>query len=683
MPRNVRLDPDFPRRLRALRQRAHFTQSELAERAGVHYRTVHDLEKGSRTHAMERTLMDLAKALGISFAELVGREEIDGPSEAAVHLEGDSEKETESGRRVAEADRYFFSSLVRNRRFVVALSLLAFAAAVIAIARLPRTESSRQVARSRSANGRQHATRPEEDSARTPVKDAPIMKVTTKVPCAYRAFVEGMHYWRMLYREQARNSFMEAIKCDSTFAMAWAMLGHLYSDFPPAKSSYYMSKALEYSKNASEREQLYIMALFKTKQGHNDEAADLLEKLVAKYPDFSDAYRLLGHLYSGAMARDVPRAIAAFETAVKIDPGDGMSLNRLAYLYSDIGHLERALQAVERYIELDPAEANPYDTRGDILGRYGRYEEAIASYKAALARNPDFYPSLASLGCIYTARRAYGAAADCFRRLLEVNDSRSRERARFFLAAIPLYQGKLDSALVLLDEGLDADRIDRNTGEYYCSKLVAEAAILAEKGEPERAAAIVRRMISEVLEGKLEGGDEVPDCIEVLTRFDIDAARAELERMGPWKSNTSDPNYQIAEAWVRLREGHPERAIEILKPITIANSLYEYLYPRALAFYQMKRYDEARRCFERLLDYYYHDRVKMAIRAVRCRFYLGKVYEKLGMFEKAAEQYREFRATWKDADTELALEVEQARRRIDSLSAEGEINQRLLHSSPR
>ncbi len=64
--------PDFPTRLKYFREQLHLSKSDLAENAGVTYRTVHNLETDSGRHPQDKTLLLLAKALGISLDELQG-----------------------------------------------------------------------------------------------------------------------------------------------------------------------------------------------------------------------------------------------------------------------------------------------------------------------------------------------------------------------------------------------------------------------------------------------------------------------------------------------------------------------------------------------------------------------------------------------------------------------------------
>ncbi len=73
MGRNVDVsNSELPGRLQHLREERCLTQADLAEQAGLSYRTVLDLERGRRERVQVKTLMLLAKALDISYEDLRG-----------------------------------------------------------------------------------------------------------------------------------------------------------------------------------------------------------------------------------------------------------------------------------------------------------------------------------------------------------------------------------------------------------------------------------------------------------------------------------------------------------------------------------------------------------------------------------------------------------------------------------
>jgi len=117
----VDLPPDFPERLRALREQRLMTQSDLATRAAVAARSVHELESGRRPRAQVKTIMLLAEALEVSYAELVtGRAAATEPPVAADSPPKESEPEADS---VPRRPRY-------RRLALIALLVLLGAAAL-------------------------------------------------------------------------------------------------------------------------------------------------------------------------------------------------------------------------------------------------------------------------------------------------------------------------------------------------------------------------------------------------------------------------------------------------------------------------------------------------------------------------------------------------------------------------
>ena len=68
----VKLKNSFPHRLRKYREELYLAQSDLAAKAGLSQRSVHELESGRRDRALSKTIMLLAEALGISYSELMG-----------------------------------------------------------------------------------------------------------------------------------------------------------------------------------------------------------------------------------------------------------------------------------------------------------------------------------------------------------------------------------------------------------------------------------------------------------------------------------------------------------------------------------------------------------------------------------------------------------------------------------
>ncbi len=62
----------------------------------------------------------------------------------------------------------------------------------------------------------------------------------------------------------------------------------------------------------------------------------------------------------------------------------------MAYGYAGLNKKEEALGAINRYLQLAPAEANPYDSKGDIYALFNDYDSAKVWWQKAISFRSDF-----------------------------------------------------------------------------------------------------------------------------------------------------------------------------------------------------------------------------------------------------------------------------------------------------
>ena len=101
------------------------------------------------------------------------------------------------------------------------------------------------------------------------------------------------------------------------------------------------------------------------------------------------AWRDLGLTYMSRHQYD--QAAASLRSALRMEPDDAESLNRLGYAAVYAGKLEEGLQALRRYQHLQPESANALDSQGDVNLVIGRLREAEGYYLAAAKKSPEFY----------------------------------------------------------------------------------------------------------------------------------------------------------------------------------------------------------------------------------------------------------------------------------------------------
>jgi tetratricopeptide (TPR) repeat protein len=107
----------------------------------------------------------------------------------------------------------------------------------------------------------------------------------------------------------------------------------------------------------------------------------------------ADPKSLTGHMLAGLIYErkgDIPKARAAYESALALKPRFGPAANNLAYLHSIYGgDKEKALELAQLAKEVAPDEPHVSDTLGWVLYRRGVYHRALALLKESAAKLPD------------------------------------------------------------------------------------------------------------------------------------------------------------------------------------------------------------------------------------------------------------------------------------------------------
>jgi tetratricopeptide (TPR) repeat protein len=275
----------------------------------------------------------------------------------------------------------------------------------------------------------------------------------------------------------------------------------------------------------------------------------------------------------------------------------------------------------------------------------------------------------------------YTEAEACFHKLCSSSDKALRAEGRAYLALVPLYRGKLEQALELLDDGITADRMDQYEGLAGAIKHFLKASVYQEKKdlrmalkEHERCMEIDRRAGPEgVVGGRdfhvhlLIQNNEIDEAEEVANALkrDIDL-KAESSGASRWDALA----WWYALGCIELAKADFVAAItnfeKAAKDVRYSHICPWAQYVLASTYLESGRLGEAVGEFERILSRYDSCRECNPIQAVKAHYFLGLAYEKTGSTGKAVEQYEQFLEIWKDADTGIP-EIEDARQRLARL----------------
>ena len=144
----------------------------------------------------------------------------------------------------------------------------------------------------------------------------------------------------------------------------------------------------------------------------------------------SKIHNLLGHCYQGQEV--VQQAMAAFQTAIGLNPAEEANYLDLVHLLADERLLDYwleasrgprlpwhlALQALDRGVESLPASARLFETRGFVQAKLDYTREAIQSYARALELDPGSAKAHLGLGVAQRLAGKTREAGETFERAI-------------------------------------------------------------------------------------------------------------------------------------------------------------------------------------------------------------------------------------------------------------------------
>ena len=129
-------------------------------------------------------------------------------------------------------------------------------------------------------------------------------------------------------------------------------------------------------------------------------AMEYAQKCVTLDDSFSDAHAVLGLIY--LLMRQWDKAAEECELAVSLSPNSADNIVFLAMVFRSVGRVEEALAWLNKAVRLNPMPPNYYYHEfGSCYRLMGRHDEAIATLKRVLDRNPDFLNSRLNLIATY------------------------------------------------------------------------------------------------------------------------------------------------------------------------------------------------------------------------------------------------------------------------------------------
>ena len=421
-----------------------------------------------------------------------------------------------------------------------------------------------------------------------------------------------------------------------------------------------------------------------------DAAAVPYYKLAVELdPDFAYAYAALGQ--SDFTLYEVSLALDNFKRAFALR--DKVSQRERFYIdgvyYSLAGDLEKTIQTYKDWSQAYPRDYQPHEDLSRRLRSAGRYEEAAAEARQALARTRDTVSVFSTLMLADLRLNRLDEAKAVF------NEAQARKldgpylrTARYQVAFREGDKAGMREQLAAGKDKLGLEDIllfnQAGTEAYYgCfakSREVTEQAVKSARlaGAPERAA------IYETLQGMQEvevgntglGRRRIADALAmskgeyveakaalVLARAGNPASAQELaDRLnGELPMETMEQNYSLPtiRAAIEIARNNPSKAIDALKvsiPYELGGSSICCLMPvymRGLANLQLGRGQEAAVEFRKILDH--PGSVLNFLPGAPARLQLARAQVMSGDKAAARKSYQDFLTLWKDADPDIPI----------------------------
>jgi len=409
--------------------------------------------------------------------------------------------------------------------------------------------------------------------------------ITTKSNEARAEFLQGRALSEKLQAQDSLQHFDKAIALDPDFAMAELARAN---NSPTAKGFFeHLNKAVALSDKASEGEKLFILANQAASNGDLVQQKELLDKLVAEYPNDERVHFALGGYYFGQQEFDL--AIAQYKKATELAPSYSPAYNILGYAYRQQGDYADAEQSFKKYIELIPNDPNPYDSYGELLLKMGRFDDSIAQYHKALSIDPHFTPSHFGISAdlLYMGKPAQ-ADAELQQMANQARNDGELRTALFGMAVVAADGGNFNKAAQDLDKEY-AVAEKKNDMASMAADLQAKGNILAHTPNLDQAQQAFDRSLQLMESSNLSQG--IKDNAKLvhhynlagldISRKDYAAAKQEAEafQQGAAVSKNPAQSKQVHElaGRIALAQKDYDKAIAELQQANLQNPQNLYL----------------------------------------------------------------------------------------------------------
>ncbi|HEX6198809.1 MAG TPA: tetratricopeptide repeat protein [Thermoanaerobaculia bacterium] len=131
----------------------------------------------------------------------------------------------------------------------------------------------------------------------------------------------------------------------------------------------------------------FLLGAAQERAGNRPDAESTFTGLLAEQPDFHPALNYLGYMWIEE-GQNLERAMDLVQKAVELDPDNGAYIDSLGWGYYQLGRFDEAREALERAARLIQ-DSTVYEHLGDVYAALGEEDSARRAYRRAMTLEAD------------------------------------------------------------------------------------------------------------------------------------------------------------------------------------------------------------------------------------------------------------------------------------------------------
>ena len=167
---------------------------------------------------------------------------------------------------------------------------------------------------------------------------------------------------------------------------------------------------------------IYSVGTFARNRVWKDEYS-LWSDAVKKSPDSPLSYQMLGEGYM--LKGELNKAINAFERSISLNPRDGRVYNSLGIAFYRKGLFNRAIDSFKKAKFLSPRRSEIYNNLGNVYYKLKDYTDAIDMYNQAIKINPEFSHAYSNMGNVFFVKGDRDKAIYYYKKAVEIDPTNS------------------------------------------------------------------------------------------------------------------------------------------------------------------------------------------------------------------------------------------------------------------